>query len=143
MREYYISTDKYLLNVERIQTLLSDCFWSKNIPINYVKKFIKHSLCFGAYKKDDDLLIGFGRVITDYTTFAYVCDIVIDYNYRKKGIGKKLISHIMSHPELRGLKTWSLTTTEDAKHIYEGHGFKIAENPNSKMEINDLNIYSK
>lgn len=138
--EYYISTDKSLLNHEKVWSLLRDCFWSRNIPIQYVSRLIKYSLCFGVYQKDN-VLIGFGRVISDYTTYAYICDVVIDPNHRKKGIGSNLINEIMSHSDLKGLKTWSLRTTEEAKEIYLKNGFKHAIQPETQLEINNLDIY--
>ena len=49
----------------------------------------------------------------------------------------------MSHPELQGLKTWSLRTTEEARKLYQNYGFTIADQPETQMEINDLEIYSR
>ena len=142
INNYYISTDNTLLNKEKIFSLLRECFWSKNIPIEYVNRFIKYSLCFGVYKKNDNQLVGFGRVISDYTTYAYVCDIIIDPFHRKNGLGNALVKEIMSHPELQGLKTWALKTTDEARKIYEKNGFKITDSPETQLEINDLEIYS-
>ncbi len=142
MNEYYISTDKSYLDEERIFILLNDCFWSKNIPANYITRFIKFSLCFGVYLKNSNELVGFGRVISDYTTYAYICDVVIDPSHRQRGLGNALIKAIISHPDLQGLKTWALRTTEDARKIYEKYGFKLACNPETQYEINDLDIYS-
>ena len=145
MIDCYFSTTKslFLENKEKIWLLLKDCFWSKNIPIEYVERFIKYSLCFGIYEKNLSELVGFGRVISDYTTYAYICDIVIDPKYRARGLGKTLIEKILSHPELQGLKTWSLKTTEEARKIYERKGFQIVDSPETQMEINDLEIYSR
>lgn len=139
--KYYISTDKSLLNHDKIWKLLRNCFWSKGIPIEYVSRLIKYSLCFGVYLKNNEL-IGFGRVVSDYTTYAYICDIVIDQNHRKKGIGSNLISAIMEHRDLKGLKTWSLRTTDEAKKIYFRNGFQNAIQPETLLEINNLDIYT-
>ena len=140
--DYYISADKCLLNEKKICLLLQECFWSENIPIEYVHRFIKYSLCFGVYQINDHRLVGFGRVISDYTTYAYVCDVIIEKLHRKKGLGSLLIKKIMSHPELQGLKTWALKTTQEAKKIYEKYGFKLASYQENQLEINDLQIYS-
>jgi ribosomal protein S18 acetylase RimI-like enzyme len=142
MNNYYISTNKSLLDKEKICSLLSECFWSKKIPIEYVDRFIKHSLCFGIYQKNNNQLVGFGRVISDYTSYAYVCDIIIDSLHRRKGLGNALVKEMISHPELQGLKTWSLRTTDEARKIYEKQGFKLADHPETQLEINDLEIYS-
>lgn len=141
MNNYYISTEKHLLNIEKIWSLLKECFWSKNIPIEYIDRFIEFSLCFGVYKLNDNQLVGFGRVISDYTTYAYICDIVVDSNHRGKGIANALIREIMSHNDLQGLKTWSLRTTEEARNIYMKNEFKLADHPETLLEKNDLGIY--
>lgn len=142
MSDYYISTDKSLLNIEKICVLLRDCFWSKNIPIEYVERFLKFSLCFGVYQKSNNKLVGFGRVISDFTTYAYVCDVIIDPLHRKKGLGNILITEMMTHPDLQGLKTWALRTTDEARKIYLNNGFQIADHPETRLEIDDVEIYS-
>ena len=142
MNSYYISTEKSLLNINKIWILLTECFWSKNIPIEYVDRFIKFSLCFGVYQYSDNQLIGFGRVISDYTTYAYICDIIVDSDHRGKGVASTLIRTIMSHDDLQGLKTWSLRTTEEARSIYLKNEFKLADYPDTLLEKNNLNIYS-
>ncbi len=139
---YYISTDNSLLDKEKIRALLKACFWSKNIPLDYIDRFIRYSLCFGVYRSTDHQLVGFGRIITDYTTYAYICDVVVEEAHRKRGLGDALIKEMMSHPELQGLKTWALRTTEEARRIYEKKGFKLADRPETQLEINDLEIYS-
>ncbi|ABS78312.1 GNAT family N-acetyltransferase [Coxiella burnetii] len=144
MKNYYFSNSKRLLkkNKEKVCRLLKDCFWSKDIPIEYVERFIEHSFCFGIYEEDSEQLVGFGRVISDYTTYAYICDVVIDPRYRRNGLGKALIDEMFSHPKLQGLKTWSLRTTEEARKIYEKKGFRIAKHPETLMEIDNLEIYT-
>lgn len=142
MNDYFISTDKHLLVRERIWSLLKECFWSKNIPIEYVDRFILHSLCFGIYQANGNQLVGFGRVISDFTTYAYMADIIIDPNHRRKGLGRALVKKILSHPDLQGLKTWALRSTEEARNIYMNNNFKIADHPTTNLEINNLEIYS-
>lgn len=141
--QYYISTDNHLLDVHKIHTLLKDCFWCKNIPVSYIQRFIQYSLCFGVYQKNNHTLVGFARVISDFTTYAYVADVIIDPVHRRLGLGKRLMRTILSHPELQGLKTWSLRSTNEARAIYEAEGFCMAAEPATLLEREDLEIYSK
>lgn len=138
---YYISTDKSLLDINKLHLLLKDFFWAKNIPIAYVHRFVRHSLCFGVYTRSSNEMAGFARVISDFTTYAYVCDVVIDPQHRRHGLANALISTMIRHPDLQGLQTWSLRTTEEARNIYESHGFKIAEDPQTILEIDRLGMY--
>ncbi len=138
---YFISTDKSLLDIQKLHLLLKEYFWAKNIPLAYVQRFIKHSLCFGVYVKTTNELAGFGRVISDFTTFAYVTDVVIDPQHRRQGLANAIISTMLHHPDLQGLQTWSLRTTKEARKIYEDYGFKPAEDPQTILEIDRLGMY--
>lgn len=142
MYGYYISSDHRKLNVERVWSLLKDCFWSKNIPIAHVEKFIRHSLCFGAYQVEGDQLVGFGRVISDFTTYAYVCDVVVEEAHRHQGLATGMLDAMFSHVSLQNLKTWSLKTTDEARHIYQKKGFAVVAPAESQLEIDRLDIYS-
>ena len=81
--------------------------------MDIVKKSIENSLCFGLF--DDEKQVGFGRAITDYATFAYMADVFVVDNYRGKGLGKWLVSCILDHPDLQGLRRWMLATSRKEK----------------------------
>ena len=84
--------------------------------------------------------IGFARVISDYTTFAYIADVFIIPEYRGRKLSEWLMEVIVTHPELQGLRRWVLAT-RDAHGLYEKVGFRPLENPSSFMERFDPNIY--
>ncbi len=137
---FLISTDKEKLDLSAIHHYLStESYWAKQIPIEIVKKCIENSLCFGIYENKKQ--IGFARVISDYSTFAYLADVYVLTEYRKQGLSKWLMEFIMSHPELQGLRRFSLATL-DAHGLYEHYGFKRLENPDRYMEIKNVDIYT-
>ncbi|MEL6720546.1 MAG: hypothetical protein AAFP82_17710 [Bacteroidota bacterium] len=69
--QYKISTERQLLDIEMIHDFLSTkAYWSLNIPKETVIRSIEHSLCFGVYKDSEQ--VGFARVISDYSTIAYL-----------------------------------------------------------------------
>ncbi len=139
MPELIISTDKAKLNLQFVHKFLSEeSYWAKNIPIETVKRSIDNSLCFGVYL--DDVQIGFARVITDCATFAYLADVFIIPRYRSKGVSKKLMEFIKSHPGLQGLRRWMLATV-DAHGLYKQFGFTEIAHPERLMEISTTNIY--
>ncbi len=129
---YEISTDKARLDLEMIHDFLANrSYWAAGIPLDVVKKSIENALCFGVYHQGKQ--VGFARVITDYATTAYVGDVFILEPCRGRGLGKRLVKTIVSHPELEGLRLWFLGT-KDAHELYEKYGFKkVAETP-SVME---------
>jgi len=130
---FLISTDKTLLDVDVIYNYLNDdSYWAQGIPREKLEKAIANSLCFGVY--NDNKLAGFARVVTDNATFAYICDVFILPVFRKKGLSKWLMQTIVNHPELQGLRRWSLATA-DAQGLYSQFGFSQVSKPERWMEI--------
>jgi GNAT superfamily N-acetyltransferase len=136
---FIVSADKSKLNFNVIHKYLSNSYWAKNIPIAIVKKSIEGSLCFGVYN-DKEEQIGFARVITDCTTFAYLADVFILDEYQGKGLSKLMMSFIINHPDLQGLRKW-LLATKDAHGLYTQFGFTSLPDPSKYMEITVKNIY--
>lgn len=118
--DYMISSDKNLLNHDVIYELLSRSYWASQRSKEKIIKSIEHSLCFGVYQSGEQ--IGFARIITDWSTMYWLCDVIIDERYRGKGIGKKLVKTIISCEELRDLS--GFLGTADAHGLYEQYGFE-------------------
>lgn len=130
---FTILTDQNLLNFEVIYKYLNEeSYWSQGIPVEKLHKAIAHSLCFGVYKENSQA--GFARVITDEATFAYICDLFILPGYRGLGLSKWLVQSIINHPDLQGLRRWSLATA-DAHGLYNQFGFTPIIRPERWMEI--------
>lgn len=136
--DYCISTDPEKLDLKVIHGYLKRSYWSPGIPFEIVKKAIAHSLCFGLYHGGQQ--IGFARVISDQTTFAYLADVFVLEEFQGKGLGKWLVDCIMAHPELQGLRRWMLAT-RDAHGLYAQYGFTALKHPEIVMEISRPDIY--
>jgi ribosomal protein S18 acetylase RimI-like enzyme len=119
---------------------LANSYWAKNIPFATVKKAAENSMCLNVFIKDEQ--VAFARVITDKTTFAYLCDVIVAEKHQRKGIGKALMQFIMDHPDLQGLRRFTLGT-KDAHGLYEKFGFTVPKFPDRLMEINVPGIYEK
>lgn len=117
--DFYISTDKCKLNIEAVKALLKQSYWANQRSEETIIKSIENSICYGVYKMDE--LIGFGRVVTDYSTVYWICDIIIDTKYRGNNLGKMLMENIMETSELNGLM--GILATRDAHGLYEQYGF--------------------
>lgn len=139
---FFISEDRKLLQLERIHLFLSKhTYWAQDIPKEYVAKAIENSLCFGVYNQSKQQ-IGFARVVTDYATFAYICDVYIEDIFRGHGLSKLLMQTIMKHAALKNLRRICLAT-KDAHKLYEKFGFEATKTPENWMEIKDPDIYKK
>jgi N-acetylglutamate synthase-like GNAT family acetyltransferase len=130
---YEITTDKSLIDFEVVYNYLNDdSYWAQGIPKEKLKKAIENSMCFSVLKEKEQ--VGFARVISDQATFAYICDVFILPKARGNGLSKWLMQTIMNHPDLQGLRRWSLATF-DAHGLYKQFGFKEISRPDRWMEI--------
>ncbi len=130
--EYKVTTDKKEMNIEHICGLLWSTHWACDRPKETIEKSIKNSMCFGILS--DGWQIGFARVITDYATFAYISDVVIDENFQGKGFGSWIIESILDHPDLADIPQWRLKTT-NAKPFYKKLGFSDLSYAHKYVEI--------
>lgn len=136
---FTITTDKSKMDIDAIHDFLSNYSgWSNGIPFDRVKTSIDNSLNFGLFHNHSQ--IGFARVISDFSTIAYLGDIYVLDNYRGQGLSKKLMKAVMEHPNLQGLRRWILLTST-ADWLYEKYGFKKLPKPEIYMELFDSNVY--
>lgn len=139
--QFSISTDKSKLDIDSIHDFLSTkAYWCLNIPKEKVQTAIENSLCFGVYQEGKQ--VGFARIITDFSTIAYLGDVYILEEYRGKGLSKWLMETIMIHENLQGLRRWILLTG-DAHELYRQFGWTNIADPTKWMELHDKNVYSK
>lgn len=129
--KFTISDDISRLDIDAICDFLSRAYWADKRPRRLIERSIKHSLNFGVY--DGERQIGFARVVTDHATFAYLCDVFIHEEYRGHSLGKWMMECIMAHPDLQGLRRWSLAT-RDAHGLYQQFGFTELSDPSLWME---------
>lgn len=136
--EYTVSSDPAQMDLDVIHGYLSRAYWCEGIPREMVERAMRHSLCFGLFKIDQQ--IGFARVITDSTTYAYLCDVFVLESHQGEGLGMWLMQCVMQHPDLQGLRRWSLIT-RSAHELYRRVGFSQLAKPQNYMELHAPNIY--
>jgi GNAT superfamily N-acetyltransferase len=129
---YTISTDPARLDVEAVCDMLSHAYWATGRPRSRTERALQNSLVFGVYEGTRQ--VGLARVVSDYSIFAYLCDVYIHEQHRARGLGKWLIETIMAHPDLQGLRRWTLVTL-DAHELYRQFGWEGLKEPQGWMEI--------
>jgi GNAT superfamily N-acetyltransferase len=121
--QFLLTDDATRVDVDCTFRLLRDTYWGVRRPRHVVAEMIRHSLCFVLFR--ENLQVGFGRAVTDYTAFSWIADLVIVAQYRGRGLGKWMMSSIVTHPAIKG--TQMVLQTRDAHPFYERYGF--ARNP--------------
>ena len=135
---YSISTDPALLDPAAVHRYLTTSYWAQGIPLELVERSLRGSLCFGLYGSEGQ--VGLARVITDETTFAYLCDVYVLPEHQGRGLGRWLMECVMGSPRLQGLRRWMLVT-RDAHGLYQHLGFGPPTNPAGIMEIVQPGLY--
>ena len=136
--EYEISTDPARQDIEVVYTFLRDTYWARGIPRAVVERSMRHSICVGAFL--DRCQVGFARAVTDRASFAYLADVFVLPEHRRRGLSKRMVRALFEHPELAGLRRW-LLATKDAHGLYASLGFQPLPNPEAFMTIHHPDIY--
>jgi len=83
------------------------------------KMFDNSNLIITAW--DNDLLVGVSRCITDWVWSCYLSDLAVRANYKKEGIGKKLIN--LTKEKVGGQSMVLLLSVPTAMEYYPKVGF--------------------
>ena len=122
------------MNLADIVRLLRMTYWADKRTVEQIDKSIHNSSCYGVYMEAEQKLVGFARVISDYATTYYLCDVIIDNDYQHKGLGTALISYIEQLPQYAGLR--GILITRDAHALYKRFGYEIL---NDRVMVKSLN----
>lgn len=138
---YLISDDSSRLDLDAIHAYLSRSYWCEKIPRDVVQTATRNSLCLGIYHPSEGQ-IGLVRVISDYATFAYLCDVYVLDAHRRHGLAKAAMRLLQTHPRLQGLRRFQLVT-KDAHGLYRQFGFAEVKHPERHMEKCDPDVYRR
>ena len=131
---YEISTDPARLDLDRVEALIRTSYWAADRTRASTEISLRNSRCFGLYDASNGRQIGLTRVVTDYATFAWVCDVIVDEEYRGNGLGIWMMETVLADPQLRGVRRWTLAT-RNAHRLYARIGFIPLAKPGNWMEI--------
>ena len=126
-----LSEDKTRLDIARLHGWLASSYWSPGIARELVERGIAGSHCLGAY--DEEGQVGFARAITDRATFAWIADVWVDAPARGRGLGRRLVSWFLDHPDYVDMRRIALGTA-DAHGVYAALGFHPLLRPDRLME---------
>jgi len=134
------SSDATEMSIEVVHSYLVRSYWSEGITLEVVEAAMRNSVCFAMFDGSDQ--VGFGRFITDKSTFAYLADVFVLEEYQGRGVGKDMMESAFRMPEVQGLRRMLLATA-GAHGLYKKFGFDELERPETMMEKSDLDIYLK
>lgn len=125
MMEYRIIDGADRMNIDDVIRLLRMAYWADKRSKEQIETAMRNSSCYGVYLDDEKKLVGFARVVSDYATVFYLCDVIIDPEYRHKGLGTALLAYIESLPQFSALR--KLLITRDAHALYRKFGYEVID----------------
>ena len=97
------------LDLAKLVRLYQQAPWAKGRTLEDAREMLRHTdVVVTAW--DNDLLIGVGRVLTDYVYRATIWDVIVDTAYQGQGVGTDIIQRILTHPRLKKVELFWLCT---------------------------------
>lgn len=118
--EYCIFEGVDEMQVRDVMSLLKQTYWADQRSSEVMIHSMAHSICYGITDAKKNL-VGFARVVTDYATMFYLCDVIIDTKHRRMGLGWQLMKFILEDERIKNLS--GMLVTEFAHGFYEKFGF--------------------
>ncbi len=93
-----------------------------NVKSDYYKKAIENSgiICLA---EENEKIVGACRILTDFTKHAHIVDLIVQPEYREKGLGKELITLAARECNKLGCKYIGLTCSPELIGFYGKVGF--------------------
>jgi ribosomal protein S18 acetylase RimI-like enzyme len=130
--EYEIVEGVAAVDFERVHNLLASSYWAYGVSRADVEKAARHSsLILSAFH--GGVQVGYLRVVSDFTTFGWISDVIVDPAHQRRGLGRAMVQLALRHPEHQGFRRWVLKT-RDAQAVYRACGFRPVEHPEQWMD---------
>lgn len=112
--------DKFV-DFNRLIELFNEAGWQdKTNDAERLKQMVENSqIVVTAW--DSEVMVGFARCTTDYVFNGQINNVVVDSRYRKQGIGKELVSRILSS---NGRVTYMLRSEPENEAFYRLMGLE-------------------
>lgn len=103
---------------------------------------IQHSWC-AVSAFHDDLLVGFGRAISDGVLHAMIVDLIVHPNYQGQGIGSRILNEFVEQCRLSGVRDIQLFCAKGKAGFYEKNGFvpRPTDAPGMEIKLENVEAY--
>ena len=126
--DHLLSFDKDRLQMDVVEGFIAgQSYWAKGRPLNVIERSVQNSVCIGIFCQG--VQVAFARLVTDASTFAWLCDVFVDESQRGQGLGKWLVDAACRYCDFHGIVR-TILATRDAQELYEKYGgFESLDQP--------------
>ncbi len=135
-----VSTDPDRVDLDAVHAFPVHSDGARGIPRATLARALAHSVCASAWA--DGAQVGFARMVSDHATFAYLADVYVLPPHRGRGLARRLVTALLGHPDLQGLRRM-LLATRDAHRVYAALGFTPLAASGRFMERHDPLVYQR
>ena len=128
---YEVDDDLGRIQLDVVHGFLRDAYWSAGVSRDVVERSLRGSTVVALYAPGGDQ-VGMARAVTDRATFAWVSDVFVLAPHRGRGLGRWVVSALLEHPDVAGLR-WTMLATADAHGLYRPFGFAELDTPQRFM----------
>jgi predicted GNAT family N-acyltransferase len=110
-------------HIKQLTQMYKQMGWGQDRSIEDVTNCVQGSqVCIGILD-DNNNLIGFTRIMSDFIYKAFIFDVMVDAQYRGKGLGQRLMDLVKNHEKLRTVKQFELYCLPEMEDFYSSFGF--------------------
>lgn len=103
-------------------------WWREDMDPSKLHELIRGSYLFAlAIDISTGRPIGMGRVLSDGVADAYIHDVVVLVEWRKRGVGKMVVSALLEGCRSRGIGWIGIVAQPGAEKLYRSLGFRPME----------------
>jgi predicted GNAT family N-acyltransferase len=110
-------------HISQLHKLYGNEWWCRSRTLAQTKSGVAGSQITIGITDELGNLIGFTRVLTDFTFKAFIFDVIVHPDHRKESLGSKLISLAKTHSKLKQVKHFELYCLPELFDFYKKHGF--------------------
>jgi GNAT superfamily N-acetyltransferase len=120
---YELDDDRRRIDVDAVHAYIGgESYWAKGRSRDDMRAAIEGSARVIGLYAPDGAQVGFARVVSDSTTYAYLADVYVLEGHRGHGLGLELVREAVE-TEPWSQMSWHLRT-KDAHALYEKFGFR-------------------
>ena len=99
-------------------------WWTAGRPLDEVREMLAATDEVIGLVSDEGRLVGFCRVLTDYVFRGTLYDVIVDPEFRGRGLGRQLLEAVAAHPRLARLEKLYLACKPEMADFYALESFR-------------------
>ena len=100
-------------------------WWEEGWDGDFIAPMLAGSAVVAGAFDDTGRLIGFGRAVSDGASDAYIQDVVVDPDFRRRGIAGAMVRLLLRELRRRGVDWIGLIGAPGTRSLYERCGFEV------------------